>query len=174
MAQSSLFSTALHRRTFLTAATAFVCTAQGAEGASAKAPAPGPRDTCPVCGMFVARYPHWIAVVVFKDGKTAFFDGAKDFFKFVLDLSRYAPGQTHATLAVMAVTDYYSAELIDAADALYVLGSDVLGPMGHELLPQASDADAAEFSKDHKGKRIVRFGEVTPALLAALDDGRFE
>ena len=31
-------------------------------------PAPGSKDTCPVCGMFVSRYPDWVATVLYKDG----------------------------------------------------------------------------------------------------------
>ncbi len=41
---------------------------------------PGPKDKCPVCGMFVSRYPDWIASMRFKDGSSAFFDGPKDLF----------------------------------------------------------------------------------------------
>ena len=37
-------------------------------------PAPGARDTCPVCGMFVARYPEWVATVLWQDGHAAHFD----------------------------------------------------------------------------------------------------
>ena len=51
-------------------------------------PAPGARDTCPVCGMFVARYPEWVATVLWQDGHAAHFDGAKDLFKYLLDLRR--------------------------------------------------------------------------------------
>jgi hypothetical protein len=38
---------------------------------------PGPKDKCPVCGMFVAKYPDWVAALVFSDGSTVFFDGVK-------------------------------------------------------------------------------------------------
>ena len=57
---------------------------------------------------------------------------------------------------------------------VYVLGSDVLGPMGHELVPHEDEAEAKEFMADHKGRRIFRFAEVTPELLDALDRGKFE
>ncbi|NCU21908.1 hypothetical protein EOM89_14700, partial [Candidatus Falkowbacteria bacterium] len=57
-----------------------------ADAAPVDLPKPGPRDTCPVCGMFVARYPEWIATVVFADGMAFHFDGPKDFFKFVQDV----------------------------------------------------------------------------------------
>ncbi len=57
-----------------------------------KFPEPGPKDTCPVCGMFVALYPDWVATVLYQDGHAHHFDGAKDLFKYLLDLPKYAPG----------------------------------------------------------------------------------
>ncbi|RYH10821.1 nitrous oxide reductase accessory protein NosL [Tropicimonas sp. IMCC6043] len=137
-------------------------------------PAPGPRDTCPVCGMFVARYPEWVATILWDDGEAVHFDGAKDFFKYLQDLEKYAPGRSPAGIAGMGVTEYYGLTLIDAGQAVYVIGSDVLGPMGHELVPLANAADVAEFFEDHDGKRQVTFSEVTPPLLADLDRGRFK
>ena len=136
-------------------------------------PKPGPRDTCPVCGMLVAKYPHWVATIVYQDGHAHFFDGAKDMFKFWFDPPKYAPNHSRAMIAQMAVTDYYNLQSIDAKSALYVIGSDVLGPMGHEFVPLASLADAEEFMKEHKGKRILRFDQVTKELPAQLDAGKF-
>ena len=43
---------------------------------------PSKKDKCPVCGMFVYKYPDWVGEIIFKDGSIAFFDGAKDLFKF--------------------------------------------------------------------------------------------
>ena len=39
-----------------------------AGAAAVDLPAPGPRDICQVCGMFVAKYPDWIATILFADG----------------------------------------------------------------------------------------------------------
>jgi copper chaperone NosL len=137
-------------------------------------PAPRPSDVCPVCGMFVAKYPHWIATVLYQDGHADHFDGPKDFFKYLLDMKKYARGRTREQIARMGVTNYYDAARIAAASAVYVLGSDVLGPMGHELVPHADEVDAKEFLGDHKGRRILHFAEITPAILDALDEGKFE
>ncbi|MEW5781320.1 MAG: nitrous oxide reductase accessory protein NosL [Pseudomonadota bacterium] len=136
-------------------------------------PKPGPKDTCPVCGMLVSKYPHWVATIVYKDGHAHFFDGAKDMFKFWFDPPKYAPNHAREMIAQMAVTDYYNLQSIDAKTAFYVIGSDVLGPMGHEFVPLASQADAEEFLKEHKGKRILRFEQVTKDLPFKLDEGRF-
>ncbi|HCK82350.1 MAG TPA: nitrous oxide reductase accessory protein NosL [Candidatus Competibacter sp.] len=137
-------------------------------------PAPGPKDTCPVCGMFVSLYPDWVATALYKDGHAHHFDGAKDLFKYLLNLPTYAPDHTQADIAATGVTDYYGVKRLDARAAWYVVGSDVLGPMGHEPVPLATRADAEEFQRDHKGKRILRFDEVTPTVLENLDHGNFE
>jgi nitrous oxide reductase accessory protein NosL len=137
-------------------------------------PAPGPRDTCPVCGMFVAKYPAWIATVVYRDGHAHHFDGAKDLFKYLFDLPRWAPGHRAEDMTAIAVTEYYGLSRIPAREAWYVIGSDVTGPMGHELVPLATEEDAKEFLRDHAGKRILRFDEVTPDLPGRLDQGTFD
>lgn len=136
-------------------------------------PKPGPKDLCPVCGMLVAKYPKWVATIVYRDGHAHHFDGAKDMFKFWFDPPKYAPGRSREQMVHIVVTDYYNLQRIDAKTALYVIGSDVLGPMGHELIPLASREDAEEFLKDHQGRRILTFDQVDRALLDKLDAGRF-
>lgn len=136
-------------------------------------PKPGPKDLCPVCGMLVSKYPNWVAVVTWKDGHAHFFDGAKDMFKFLHDLPKFVPGHRKEDIATIYVTDFYNLERMDARKALFVIGSDVLGPMGHELVPLANKADADDFLKDHKGKKILPFDRVTPDIFSALDAGKF-
>ena len=135
-------------------------------------PPPGPDSVCAVCGMFVSKYPEWIAYVVYKDAHAHYFDGAKDMFKFLADPKRYVPGHKPEDVAQVAVTDYYSVEAIPAQSAWYVVGSDILGPMGHELVPLATEAEARDFQRDHQGQAIVRFGQITSELLERLDRGQ--
>ncbi len=137
-------------------------------------PKPGPRDRCPVCGMFPERYPDWVATVAFKDGHADHFDGAKDMFKYLFDMEKYASGRKRDQIADIGVTGYYAAEMIDARQAFYVIGSDVLGPMGHELVPHPDLYDAEAFMLDHVAKRIVTFGETSMEMMLGLDAGRFE
>ncbi|NTW58337.1 MAG: nitrous oxide reductase accessory protein NosL [Nitrospirae bacterium] len=139
----------------------------GAEGpAVAK---PSPKDKCPVCGMFVAKYPDWLATVMFKDGTFRYFDGPKDLFKFLLDLKQYAPGKGQSDVDRFFVNDYYAVRQVDGRKAFYVIGSDVYGPMGKELIPFEKETDARGFLKDHGGRSILRYHEVTSAVLKQLD-----
>jgi nitrous oxide reductase accessory protein NosL len=146
----------------------------GAQEALSGIPKPGTRDLCPVCGMLVSKYPNWTATVLYKDGHAHHFDGAKDLFKYLHELPKYAPGHRAEDMKQIAVTDFYNLQKIDARQALYVIGSDVLGPMGHELVPLATEADANDFMKDHKGKRILRFDQVSREIAEKLDRGKFE
>lgn len=130
---------------------------------------PGPRDKCPVCGMFVAKYPEWVAQVRLKNSNTFFFDGVKDMFKFLLHPEKYVREVHSIDIKELYVTDYYTLEPLDAKEAFYVMGSNVYGPMGKELIPFLKEEDAKEFSRDHGGKRILRFQEVTPEVIRELD-----
>ncbi len=140
---------------------------------AAKPPKPGAKDLCPVCGMLVSKYPNWVATIAYKDGHAHHFDGAKDMFKMWFDPAKYVAGHKREHMAEIWVTDFYSLQRIDARKAWYVIGSDVLGPMGDELVPLASKEDAADFFKDHKGKRILDFGQVTLDLVLKVDNGKF-
>ena len=139
---------------------------QGAEKVPAK---PTPRDKCPVCGMFVYKYPDFLAQIVFRDGSVAFFDGSKDMFKYYLNMNKYNPRQKEADIESVYVTDYYSLTLVDGLKAYYVQGSDVFGPMGRELIPFEKEREAREFMKDHKGKALLKFQEITGPIIKGLD-----
>lgn len=156
----------MKRRYFLGAGLA--CAFSGVTRAAPVGPRPGPRDLCPVCGMLVSKYPHWVSAMVWDDG-ALFFDGAKDLFKAWLDPARYLRSRRIADVRSVEVTDFYSLERIDARRAFFVIGSDVLGPMGHELVAFSSDADAQAFFTEHRATRILRFAEVNRDLLRLLD-----
>jgi copper chaperone NosL len=130
---------------------------------------PSARDKCPVCGMFVSRYHDWITVVRFRDGSQAFFDGPKDMFKYYCDVKHYAPSKSSSDMVSFQVMDYYTLTPIDGREAYYVIGSDIFGPMGKELIPFKKQSDAKGFLQDHKGKDILRFTEVTRPTLKGLD-----
>ena len=145
-----------------------------AQAASPVVPKPGTMDLCPVCGMLVSKYPNWVAVVVYKNGHAHYFDGAKDFFKFIATPKKYDASRQRDSIEAMWVTEFYGLTRIDARKAFYVIGSDVLGPMGHELVPLENEADARDFLKEHKGRRFLRFDQVTPEIILNLDKGTIE
>lgn len=154
-------------------ASALLLTLWAALAAAQMPPKPGPKDLCPVCGMLVSKYPNWVATMVYKDGHAHHFDGAKDMFKYWFDPPKYVANHSQDMVKSIWVTEYYGLQKVDARKAFYVIGSDVLGPMGHEFVPLASKADAEDFIKEHKGKQVLTFDQVTKEHPIRLDDGKF-
>lgn len=121
---------------------------------------------CPVCGMFVAKYPKWVAHLE-ANGKNYYFDGVKDMMKFyIFDVD--FPFERNK-ITQIEVTDFYTLQAIDAKKAFYVIGSDVYGPMGNELIPFLTKEAAENFMRDHRGEKIILFDEITPHLVMGLD-----
>jgi copper chaperone NosL len=146
------------------------CLALVSKAAGDQGSTPDPKEKCPVCGMFVSRFADWNAEVQFSNDSRAFFDGAKDLFKYYLDMQKYNPSKNRDQITSVLVKDYYSKISFDARKAYYVIWSDIYGPMGHEPIPFEKEADAKKFLKEHKGKKILRFKDITLKLLHSLDN----
>ncbi len=114
---------------------------------------------CPVCGMFVAKYPKWVALIK-TDDHAHYFDGVKDMMKFYFNPSKFAHNHSKMDFNNIQVTNYYTLEGIDGKKAFYVIGSNVYGPMGEELIPFSTQKEAENFKKTHFGKKILRFEEI--------------
>ena len=133
---------------------------------------PGKKETCPVCGMFVSLYPDWTSAVAYNHGLVHYFDGAKDMFKYLFEMKKWAPGLSGQDIVSIGVTDYYTLKMIDGKKAFFVLGSDVLGPMGHEPIPLKTKMDAIVFKQDHFGLSITTFDEMTLERIQNLDKAK--
>lgn len=130
---------------------------------------PGGKDRCPVCGMFVEKYPDFLTQVIFKDGSRAFFDGVKDMLKYYFNLKKYQADKEISDIDSIYVKDYYSMNYIDGFKAYYVMGSNVYGPMGKELIPFEKEEDALEFMVDHAGKQLLGFSDIVQDTMAELE-----
>ncbi len=73
-------------------------------------------------------------------------------------------------ISKILVTDYYSQKAIDAKKAYFVIGSDVYGPMGDELIPFADEREAKTFNMDHKGFKVLKFDEIKEQKVYKLDE----
>ncbi|WP_455755794.1 nitrous oxide reductase accessory protein NosL [Sulfurimonas sp.] len=117
-------------------------------------------DKCPVCGMYVYKYPKWAAQIFYKE-KHYLFDGVKDLMKYYFE--------NKENIQTILVRDYYTQKTIDATKAYYVIGSDVYGPMGNELIPFKKLLDAKTFYMDHRATKIIEFKNITQTQVDSLD-----
>lgn len=118
---------------------------------------PGAKDRCAVCGMLVAPYQNWVSVIQFKDGSNTYFDGPKDMFTFFFNPKKYQAAAKSENISGVFVTEYYSTQLLKAEDVFFVTESDVMGPMGKDLVPVSGKEAALTFLRDHKGKKVLQF-----------------
>lgn len=128
-----------------------------------------PKSRCAVCGMMVAKYPQWVTQLK-TPSEVLLFDGVKDMMAYYLEPEMYG-GKQGESLSDVYVKDYYSQQWIDALTAFYVVGSDVLGPMGHEFIPFESENGAENFLKDHKGTSILPFSEISLMMVKKMKGG---
>lgn len=116
---------------------------------------------CPVCNMKLEDSKLGPAAVVFQDGKVVGFDSAGDMFRYVLAPVKYSIST--GNIKSVFVTDHGTKKFIDAKQAFFVIGSDVQGSMGSDVVPFSKKEDAEKFSSEHKGKRVAAYAEVTAA-----------
>jgi len=118
------------------------------------------KEKCPICGMFVYKYPQWVTQIFYKNNHYSF-DGMKDLMKFYLKKSD--------GIEKILVRDYYSQNVIEAREAFFVIGSDIYGPMGEELIALQTQEEAKDFKRDHFGKSILEFSEITQELMNSFE-----
>jgi len=116
---------------------------------------------CAHCGMRVDPSSSWRSGATATDGATLAFDAPKCMIRFVRsDRGRGAREPW--------VTEYYSGERRAADTLFYVLGSDVRGPMGEDLVPIEGRERAERFRADHHGERVLAWSEIDQATIDAL------
>jgi len=134
-------------------------------------------EKCPVCGMFTYKYPKWAAQIFYKHDNHEHhysFDGVKDMMKFYFNPMAWGDykNSVKKNISKILVTDYYSQKAIDATKAYYVIGSDIYGPMGNELIPFENKDDAKTFKSDHRGTNIIEFKDIIEDEVYKLDTGQ--
>jgi copper chaperone NosL len=121
---------------------------------------PGEHDRCPVCAMVPAKRPRNAAAIEQTDGTTHYFCGTGCMIRSWRHPEVYL-GTTPDLLGRPVVQEYFDGKPIDARSAIWVAGSDVIGPMGPALVPLANEEDAATFEERHGGKHRFQLHALT-------------
>lgn len=140
-----------------------------ASGLSPLAARPVPDEVrCPVCGMFAVRHPRWAAQVIFDDGAAQFFDSPAHLFLYLQSLDRYQRGRRVEDLRALHVADHRGSGWLPLAQAVFVQGSGVPGPMRTEDLPAFADHEAARAFIAEAGGTPALADDLRRALPAQL------
>jgi nitrous oxide reductase accessory protein NosL len=116
------------------------------------------RPRCARCGMYADTDPAFRAGATSADGQAVHFDSPRCLMQWLAsDAARGAEAPW--------VTEYYGQRKAPAAFCWYVIGSDVVGPMGPDLIPLADEPSARRFAEEHGGRRVLRFDEIDAAAI---------
>ncbi|MFD1587553.1 nitrous oxide reductase accessory protein NosL [Halorientalis brevis] len=145
-------------------------------------------DACEVCGMIIPNHPGPTTEIFYPGEQPsghenpARFDSTWEAFNY--DFERQDRGWTRA---VMYVTDYSNVDyrtfeeqgdtmisthvnaedFVAARKVTFVVGSEVKGAMGKDLIAFSKESDAQSF-KDEWGGELVTVDDVTPQMIAQL------
>lgn len=117
------------------------------------------QQRCDLCGMRIDSRSGWRAGGRSASGEELRFDTPKCMFR-----------QHHERGGVRDawVIEYYSQERRPARDLFFVVGSDLEGPMGRDLVPVEGRENAERLMREHHGERVLAFAEVTEAIVDDL------
>jgi hypothetical protein len=114
---------------------------------------------CKHCGMKIDLASPWRAELVAADGSVTSFDTPR------CALTSWRSGESQAVSAKLQ--EYYERKWRNAEEVRLVLGGDVIGPMGPDLVP-VEPTRATKFIQDHNADRALRIDEVTKDVLANI------
>ncbi len=131
------------------------------------------KDTkCEVRHLKLYKAPKWTSKIELQNGKKIFFSSPKSMFEFYFRPANWAyiGVKSEKDFKDILVTDYKTGKIIEARGAFFVYGSNVTSPAGDDLVPFDSYKQAKEFAKNHNGKRVFGFKEVSLGLINWLND----
>jgi len=124
-----------------------------------------------VRNILVYKEPKWVAKIKVRNGKTVYFCSPKSMFEFY-----YRPGKwfdvgvkSERDFSEIVVTDFETVKPIDGEKAFYVYGSTETSPAGDDLPAFGSEERAKKYAESHKGKRIMKFDDISDALIRLLN-----
>ena len=127
--------------------------------------------SCLVRHFKVYKDPKWVAKIKTRSGKTVYFSSPKSMFEFY-----HRPGKwfdvgvkSERDFSEIVVTDYETLKPVNAETSFFVYGSRATSPAGDDLVPFATKEAAEKFAKAYSGKRILKFDEVSDALIRLLN-----
>jgi len=112
---------------------------------------------CQNCGMKIDPASPWRAELVADDGSVTPFDTPR------CALQAWRGGKAKGK--TLRVQEYYDRAFRDAAELRFVVGGDVTGPMGPDLVP-VDPSRATKFIQDHGAERAYRLDEITLDVVA--------
>jgi len=126
---------------------------------------------CLVRNFFVYKNPKWVGKIELLNGKKLFFSSPKSLIEFYLRPGKWfdVGVKSEKDFKDIIVTDYLTMKLINAKDAFYIYGSRITSIAGDDLVAIEGEENSRNFSKSYGGKRVLKFTEISAALIRLIN-----
>ena len=126
--------------------------------------------TDPVYLLPLKKYPKWITEAKLDNGKKVHFVSVKSMMTVYFHQPYF---QRHkfidGNITKLYVQDYINGKKIDAKNAVYLFGSNIVGPHGDDLIPFENREKAKIFQLKNGGTKILPFNKLSKGLIRYLD-----
>ena len=115
-------------------------------------------------------YQKWLCEATLKNGKKVQFISVKSMMQAYFHQDYFKRHNLlESVIDTLYVQDFISGQKIDAAKAVYVFGSRMVGPHGDDLIPFSSNENAKLFMMKNGGTKILPYTKLTKGLIRYLD-----
>ena len=121
-----------------------------------------------MCGMYPARSARWQTQILFRDGGYRAFDGCKDMFKYLSEMTEYEKQYRTDDIAAIYVKDFGNGKWIDAKKAYFVIDSKLSGPMGKDFIPFEDHAQAVKMATASDG-RVADYSQINSDMVQSAE-----
>ena len=128
-------------------------------------------DRCPVCAMPVKAHERFSAAIALSDNTVFYFCSPGCMLRAWLMPGRYL-NRSGDQLSRPVAREYFSGDVVDARRALWVSGSDVVGPMGPALVALKSESQLTAFRRRHGAGRVFRLSSIRVENLEKITGAR--
>ncbi len=129
-----------------------------------------PPLTDPAYNMPIDMKSKLLCEATLKNGKTAYFISVKSMMMVHLHQDYFKKHKLlDDDIQTLYVHDYLTGEKIEAAKAVYVFGSRIIGPHGDDLIPLSSETKAKIFEAKYGGHKILPYAKIDQGLIRYLD-----
>ncbi len=118
---------------------------------------------CPLCGMYPARYLTFQCQIVFSDGSYEAFDSPAGLLVYLMFSDK--TGITSERPTKIFFRNYLDGAWIEAKNTIFVVGTEIMGPMGLDFLPVKSGVNAEQLKSEAQGALVIHFNQVDRQFL---------
>ena len=131
------------------------------------------KDNCSICGMPVHKHLKFATGIELVDGTAFYFCGTQCLVRAWLQPDIYL-GTPKESVKRSIVTSYFSGNHIQGKDAFFIMGSDVMGPMGPSLIALSNEKERDSFIGRHGGTAVYGITAVSKTILEQASGKKFE